>query len=255
MPKNIHNSNNKRPKTFYVLIIFSIMCIYIAITSWSSNPAGAFIALLVGGVALYITLKKYKPQNSSDNRTSQPATPAPTICGNQKPVETPKAKPVDDRIADSTSPASVVSQPKFEHHNVSGTSFRQAEIKSLSYENPDYRLTKKELIDEGFENQRVYYYEFQPINVELVEDPTNEHDPNAIKVVVDGVHVGYIKKGSCSHVKKLIHSGRINKIVANIKGGKYRLLYSEYDYDKEDDVYHIETASTDFFVSIDIYTE
>ena len=46
------------------------------------------------------------------------------------------------------------------------------------------------------------------------------------------MHVGYIKKGSCTHVKNLLKSGKIAKIDAEIHGGKYKLLYSEYDEDK-----------------------
>ena len=48
--------------------------------------------------------------------------------------------------------------------------------------------------------------------VELVEEPTNKHDPNAIKVIVDGHHIGYIPAKKCTKVKTILHSGTIKEI-------------------------------------------
>ena len=45
--------------------------------------------------------------------------------------------------------------------------------------------------------------------VELVEEPTNKHDPNAIKVVVDGKHIGYVPAKYCKKVKDILHSHTI----------------------------------------------
>jgi hypothetical protein len=65
-----------------------------------------------------------------------------------------------------------------------------------------------------------------------VPEPENPHDPKAIKVLVDGVHVGYIKAGSCAHIHKLIRENRIQKIVPRIVGGKYKELYCFDEYDR-----------------------
>lgn len=140
-----------------------------------------------------------------------------------------------------------------EHHNIAGTSYRQATIKSLGLENDCYTWTKKELVEYGMEDENIYQLEFEPDKVELIEEPDNEHDPNAIKVIIDGEHVGYIKKGSCSHVKKLIHEDKIAKISAEIHGGKYKRVVSEYDYEKNKDVATLEKGETNFFVSIYIH--
>lgn len=43
----------------------------------------------------------------------------------------------------------------------------------------------------------------------MIEEPDNPEDPNAIKVVMDGEPIGYIKAGSCARVKKLIREERI----------------------------------------------
>ncbi len=144
---------------------------------------------------------------------------------------------------------------KIEKFHVTGTSHYQQNIESLGDENYDFELSKKELIEQGFEGEKIFLYEFSPSKVELVEEPDNPYDPNAIKVVIDNVLVGYIKKGSCSHIKKLLHSGKIKKIDADIYGGKYKLLYSDYDYEKDKEIYYVEKDKSDYHVTIEISIE
>lgn len=107
-------------------------------------------------------------------------------------------------------------------HKVAGCDYRQAEIKSLGKINPDYSLKKNELIKKKMLDIKVYEYIFPKYSAELVPEPTNEHDPNAIKVIIDGVHVGYIKKGSCTRIHNLINSGGIKGIEAILYGGNYK---------------------------------
>lgn len=142
--------------------------------------------------------------------------------------------------------------PKTEHHNIAGTSFRQKEIKSLGFENDDYSLSKKEIIEYGLEDENIYQLSFSPTSIQLIEEPENEHDSNAVKVIADGVHVGYIKKGSCVHIKKLINENKINKITADIHGGKYKRVSSEYDMYTDKESFELEYGTTDFFVSLNL---
>ena len=95
----------------------------------------------------------------------------------------------------------------------------------------------------------MYQFDFYPSNVQLIEEPENEHDPNAIKVVIDGVHVGYIKAGSCSHVKKLLRENKISSISAEISGGKYKMLVPGDDYDSFD----LDRDSSPFFVTVELH--
>lgn len=158
-----------------------------------------------------------------------------------------KADPIINTSLEKNTP-----RYKTENHHVTGTSYRQKEIESLGEENPIYEYSKRELIDEEYEGEKVYYYDFNPSTVELIEEPDNKFDPNAVKVVIDSVHVGYIKKGSCTHVKNLLKSGRIAKIDAEIHGGKYKILYSEYDEDKDKEVYEVETGESNYYVTVEI---
>ena len=136
---------------------------------------------------------------------------------------------------------------KCETHKVTGMSNYMDNIMSLAEYNDAYDLTKKELIDEGYIYERVYQYNFNTKEVELVPEPDNPVDPNAIKVVIDGAHVGYIKKGSCGRIRNLLNSNTIKNIDITMTGGKYKIILSE------DDRYIMDTDDIPFFVHLDFY--
>ena len=131
-------------------------------------------------------------------------------------------------------PAEPVKAPdtKVVSHSVAGTSYHQKELLAMGKKNPDYNLTKRELLKQWPDGVLVYEYTFNPKKAELVPEPDNPHDPKAIKVLVDGVHVGYIKAGSCAHVHRLLRENRIQKLEPSIVGGKYKAVY---DYVEKDE--------------------
>lgn len=141
-----------------------------------------------------------------------------------------------------------------ERHRIAGTSYRREGIESLGKPNEEFSYTKRELIDLGLTDERIYELTFSPQDVQLIEEPDNPHDPNAIKVVIDGVHVGYIKSGSTAHVKKLMNNRKIQKITAKIGGGKFKLVESEYDDEKDREIYTLTTDEVNYSVSIWIVT-
>ncbi len=141
---------------------------------------------------------------------------------------------------------------KWEYYNAAGTSFRQKEIGSLSHLNDDYLISKRDAIDLDMMYKKIYQYVFSPQNVQLIEEPDNEYDPNAIKIVIDNVHIGYIKRDDCLYVKELIERGLIRKVTADIHGGKYKRLVSDYDIVKDKEIYDWEMSETNYFVSIGI---
>ncbi len=133
-------------------------------------------------------------------------------------------------------PAPAATPPKKEEgHRVAGIAYRLDDIMKLAIKNDDYSLKKKELIDRGLIGGYVYEYEFPISKVELIPEPTNEYDPKAIKVVADGVHIGYIKKGSCSHVHNLLNGDMIKDIRIKMKGGKYKMIIDNSGYDEDPD--------------------
>ena len=185
---------------------------------------------------------------------SQKSTVSPYYARPQKvenqPVKNPEIT-LPPNPTPTPSPETVIVEKKeikTKKYKVAGVSYREEEIISLGFENHNYELSKKEIIENYLYNERIYEYEFFPSNVELIPEPTNPHDSNAIKVIVDGVHVGYIKSGSCSHVHKLLKENRIDKIYCEIGGGNYKYL----EYDEYEDICELDKSESGIFVHLEI---
>ena len=242
-----------------VLIGYGVMAFFVvALPAFASTPSSAVVATIVclaciaGGVAF---IKKYKSLSSqaasdfgdekSENITEREAEAAsfskeevPELPKEHTPTEPDHVKPE----------SGLSSLKKYETFHVAGITHKQKEIFQMAYENEDYSMSKKEIIDSGKEDERIYKYEFDPVHVELIPEPDNPYDPKAIKVIIDGVHVGYIKKGSTSRVRNLLKAG--GKVSAEIKGGPYKVVL--YQYEDGEDRYDMETGETSYFVSVQI---
>ena len=132
--------------------------------------------------------------------------------GARKPI--PKYKPAED--CDSYNFA------------VAGVYYHQDEIiEGLMEENPEYELTKKEIKEDGLEDTFLYKYGIAFTSAELVPEPENPHDPNAIKVIADGVFVGHVPAKETKAVRKIMDEKKIIKTECQIYGGDYKVL----DYD------------------------
>lgn len=109
-------------------------------------------------------------------------------------------------------------------YHVTGISHYLDALENLKIYNDDYELNKEEIIDEYLDEECIYEYVFYPNNVELVPEPDHPYDNKAIKVVVDGYHIGYIESDSCSHIHNLLNENRIVKMECDIHGGKYKYV-------------------------------
>ena len=136
-------------------------------------------------------------------------------------------------------------------HKVAGIPYHIDEFMKLSSLNDEYSMKKSELIERCLTETRIWKYDFYWSKVDLVPEPDNPADPNAIKVVVDGHHIGYIKKGSCAHIHKLINENRIQSIGCKLGGGKYKYLTEECDEDGEV-TYRTETDEFPFYAHVKI---
>ena len=138
---------------------------------------------------------------------------------------------------------------KKEKFQVAGVShYSDSIMKDIAYENDDYSLSVKELSETYDVGDRVFEYSFDDCNASLVPEPTNEHDQNAVRVEVKGVLIGYVKRGSCSHVKNLLKSPDFDHVKVEIGGGKYKRLY------EDDDKIKVEKDSCELFADLYIYT-
>lgn len=67
-----------------------------------------------------------------------------------------------------------------------------------------------------------------------------------IQVFVSDTYIGDIKKGSRARVKKLLESGTVQRIDAEISGGNYKLLHETADG------YELEELEDAFSITIEI---
>ena len=90
--------------------------------------------------------------------------------------------------------------------------------------NPLWDSTSKLVIEcyKAMDKIPEFYYENYP--VKLVPEPKNEHDPNAIKVLVNGKMIGYVPAELCLDVKQILHDNPKYGLSAWIQGGKYKIV-------------------------------
>ena len=110
--------------------------------------------------------------------------------------------------------------------DVAGIGYRTDTIKSIMKVSAKYK--------KPFGDRRVYKYKFMEGPCELVPEPKNPTDKNAVMVVCGGVHVGYVPADQAAQIKKLI-----KKYDATIKihGGRYK------EFDAEDDEWIVRDGS------------
>ena len=185
----------KNPKT---VLIISIVIIVLGLIAFAGSKIPGIILLVVGVYFLTQSLKARK--------AAQPVQELPE-----------KSGPVNDEKDDG------------ENIIVAGTSFRQDVLKSFGTLNPNYQLTKEEIIDRGLNDQMIYEHTFEKLPAEFRPEPENEHDPNAIAIYVEGKQIGYVKKGSTSHIRKLIESGRLANAVCTISGGNWKAYWADME--------------------------
>lgn len=238
MAKN-KKTGNAEPRllskgVYIALLIFAILlALLFGLPFLTVAPVVGVIILAIVALLLVKAIKGIKRHKKPEEAPIQPIKHTAPIA--PASVKTPPQAPTNE-----------------EHHKVTGLSFREDAIAELQCENGDYSCSKRELVDMGMIGERIYKYDFYPVKTELIPEPDNEVDPNAIKVVVDGEHIGYIKKGSCAHIRKLLNSGSIEKIDVEIGGGPYKFITAE-DWDENGgDVYTIEKGTTQYFAELTI---
>ena len=101
---------------------------------------------------------------------------------------------------------------KTERFKITGTSHYIDNVKKIISKNDDYSMKNSEIIENFAEYVDIPQYELESDRVELVPEPDNEYDKNAVRCEIGGVLVGYVKRESCSHVKKLLSSPDLKEV-------------------------------------------
>ncbi len=225
--------------------------------SAATDPIGIFVLIMMGvlplALGIFLIWKSLKP--SANKSAAVPLSPAPEVDTAVTPTRSLPAGPLPDVSPeaiqvpeDSSAPekAKPAEKPKYKSYSfrVAGISKRQRAITAnLLTESSDYEATKKELVEIGMTDERIYKYIPDVLDAELVPEPENPHDPNAVKVIVDDIHVGYVPAEKAEKVKKLLETKQIRDVSCEFYGGPYKIITEDYDLEKNKEVYTVERES------------
>lgn len=137
-----------------------------------------------------------------------------------------------------------------------GMSHYMDALMELATEEGDYTCTKKEMRDFLIINRRVYQYHFRAEKIDLVPEPQNIHDLNAVKLILDGHHVGYIRAEETPGLVELFDSDQVKRVQVVIEGGKYKILLGEGSFfDGSEPLSDFKFVKDEAPISIKIYLD
>ncbi len=131
---------------------------------------------------------------------------------------------------------------KTQRHILTNIEEHMEDIMDMVDKNEDYKLKEKDLIEDDRTDEKIYQYE---LNASATITPViSGGGVEQLQVFVYNTHIGNIKKNSISRVKKLLNSGNIQRIDAEVSGGNYKKLRydsgrNEYFYDELEDAFGI----------------
>ena len=217
-----------------------IGCMIVWMILFPENDSSAGIGLICLVVGLFVALKVgLKGMKAQPKQT--PTQPASML----EPPKSEPPKPLNPKPA-----APVESDDNI--FPVAGVSFREDAIIKLARKNSNYSLSKSDIIDMGMTDKEIVRYRWGTRPAELVPEPDNPHDSNAVKVMVDGVHIGYIKAVSCEHVLQLLANDRIRRVTCEIGGGPYKEVSEDFDYKTLDSTYSLDRGENPIWAKVKI---
>lgn len=195
-------------------------------------------------MGLFSIFKKKKPETMEVIESSiEPEPSSEQIVEQQDPV-------VENSTVHSDPEPKIIKEEKpieeflYYGFKVHGISFREKSIiKELADVNDDYSMTKRDLVDCGMTGERIYKYDIYVKDIEFVPEPDNPHDENAVKILADGVHIGYVPVSKTKKLLRLLEKEEIITIACDFQGGPYKVIYEEYTYDGKEK-YEMSTGAT-----------
>ncbi|MBR3240250.1 MAG: hypothetical protein IKF99_17645 [Oscillospiraceae bacterium] len=116
---------------------------------------------------------------------------------------------------------------RFESVPVRGAAYYQSAIEKNMEENPDWFKDYAALKAENKHYKIIYRYKYTQAQAQLIPEPTNPHDKNAVMVCVNGDKVGYVAAEECARVLQLIRAGKIDRATASLKGGPAKRIFDD----------------------------
>lgn len=243
----------------YILYGFAGICLVAAFSVIGSIVAFIF-GLAFTGLILYFATKLSKQANNQETKKDEP-------------VKEKESNPVleTENIKEPENTNNIHTEPVVKKQvqpdgtkkaivDIVGSYYQQKSVKEMMkylidigavFENHDYEWTKKDMSEFGIYEEKVWKYEPSDIDVNIVPDPDNEHDHNALKVMAGWKdhmwHIGYIPKNHIHEVKVALDSGV--EFTLTVLGGKYKILAT--DDEEHNDIVKNGTADYVFRLSFD----
>ena len=199
------------------IMILSVILLVMSLLLLIVTPVGGVIGICFS-IFFFIygrklrTAKKVAAPKAKPSKPVTVSSPEPLPASSDNPPEEVPPSAGED-----------VSAKPFRHTfscSVVGLKYRMKDVTSILSESEDYD-------DPDPEEGRIYKYYTYYGPCELEPEPTNKHDPNAIKVIVDGVHIGYIPSEKCHLAKKYMEMNPSARV--EIYGGPYKEYDSLYE--------------------------
>ncbi len=222
-------------------IVFALLGLFLLLISFVGDfSVGIFIAAVLFLLAATAFLKAPRPVKISEVTECSEPVPEQTDVA----VERSNLQPSPDPVP-SSDEASVRSYS----FKVAGISYRQKYLDGILIENDDYDMSKSELIDLGMVDEPIYRYIDVVGDVTLLPEADNAYDPDAIKVCINDVHVGYVPSEKTKRVKKILDAEGLS-LSCDIVGGPYKIIREDYDEDKDREVYRLEKNNLNIGIEV-----
>ena len=133
---------------------------------------------------------------------------------------------------------------KTAHYDIAGIYYHQENLEKIVEINPLFSAKRNDVIAQADKllDKQIFKYDYKnPYNARLIPEPTNPEDPNAIQIVVNDCHIGYIRRRVTSPMSDIM-SAEIVSCTCKIHGGKYKILR----YDSETGKYSLTSHDEHF---------
>lgn len=114
-----------------------------------------------------------------------------------------------------------------------GVEYRLDNLLSVSQSSRSFNYPDEVFLEKYSDGRNIFKYFFNNSIGTLEPEPDNPHDKNAIKVMLDGVHIAYVPAALCLDVSRLLNSGYTP--VVKVKGGPFKKVengqVTSYDND------------------------
>ena len=105
-----------------------------------------------------------------------------------------------------------------------GVTYYENNIHQLACLNSEWEKAAATIVKEGKAGKRIFKNNYINRPVELIAEPGNPHDPNAVAVHFAGKLVGYISREENQRVRAILEEREIVSLSGFIGGGAYKIV-------------------------------